>query len=143
MIHFYHLHALDWVDIVCALSGRSGRDVVPRPVASPTGRISSRQYFTAVQDRVKAFVDGGQLGPFANAYWGHPAYKLPPEANLMAVAHYLEALDWQRDFIKIHAVLGGKNPHLQTFLVGGMATPVDPDTAGRHQRGLARGDPSG
>jgi [NiFe] hydrogenase large subunit/hydrogenase large subunit len=74
------------------------------------------------------FVDRGQLGPFANAYWGHPAYRLPPEANLMAVAHYLEALDWQREFIKMHAVLGGKNPHLQSFLVGGMATPIDPDS---------------
>ena len=81
-----------------------------------------------MQDRIKTFVERGQLGPFANAYWGHPAYRLPPEANLMAVAHYLEALDWQREFIKMHAVLGGKNPHLQSFLVGGMATPVDPDS---------------
>ncbi len=70
----------------------------------------------------------GQLGPFANAYWGHPAYKLPPEANLMAVAHYLEALDWQREVIKAHAVLGAKNPHLQTYLVGGMSTAIDPDS---------------
>ncbi|HEY7700194.1 MAG TPA: nickel-dependent hydrogenase large subunit, partial [Vicinamibacteria bacterium] len=70
-------------------------------------------------------VDRGQLGPFANAYWGHEAYKLPPEANLMAVAHYLEALEWQRDVIRGHAILGGKNPHLQTYLVGGMAVPLD------------------
>ena len=76
---------------------------------------------------MNAFVDRGQLGPFANAYWGHPAYKLPPEANLLAVAHYLEALDWQREFSRLHAILGGKNPHLQSFLVGGMATPVDPN----------------
>ena len=81
-----------------------------------------------IRDRIKGFVDRGQLGPFANAYWGHPAYRLPAEANLMAVAHYLEALDWQREFIKMHAVLGGKNPHLQSFLVGGMATPVDPNS---------------
>ncbi len=81
----------------------------------------------ALVPALKTFVNRGQLGPFANAYWGHPAYKLPPEANLMAVAHYLEALDWQRQFIRIHAILGGKNPHLQSFLVGGMATPVDPD----------------
>ena len=90
--------------------------------------LSSAKYFAGVRDRIKAFVDRGQLGPFANAYWGHPAYRLPPEANLMAVAHYLEALEWQREFIKMHAVLGGKNPHLQSFLVGGMATPVDPDS---------------
>ena len=77
---------------------------------------------------MKGFVERGQLGPFGNAYWGHPAYRLPPEANLMAVAHYLEALDWQREFIKIHAYLGGKNPHLQSFLVGGHGhASVDPD----------------
>ena len=92
-----------------------------------------------MRDRVKAFVERGQLGIFANAYWGHPAYRLPPEANLMAVAHYLEALDWQRRFIKIHAILGGKNPHLQSFLVGGMATPVDPDFANVAQHGHDRG----
>ena len=75
-----------------------------------------------------AFVGTGRLGPFQNAYWGHSAYKLPPEANLMAVAHYLEALEWQKDVILIHAILGSKNPHPQTFLVGGMAIPVDPDS---------------
>ena len=126
VIHFYHLHALDWVDIVSALSAD------PAQTASLAQSISdwplsSATYFRGVKDRVKAFVDRGQLGPFANAYWGHPAYRLPPAANLMAVAHYLEALDWQREVIKIHAVLGGKNPHLQSFLVGGMATPVDLD----------------
>lgn len=126
VIHFYHLHALDWVDIVSALSADPAKtadlqqSISDWPLSSPT-------YFAAVKKRVKDFVDRGQLGPFANAYWGHPAYKLPPEANLMAVAHYLEALDWQRDVIRIHAILGGKNPHLQSFLVGGMATPIDPD----------------
>ncbi|HXK12871.1 MAG TPA: nickel-dependent hydrogenase large subunit [Vicinamibacteria bacterium] len=126
VIHFYHLHALDWVDIVSALKADPAKtaalaqSISDWPLSSPT-------HFAAVQNRVKAFVGRGQLGPFANAYWGHPAYKLPPEANLMAVAHYLEALDWQREVIKIHAILGGKNPHLQSFLVGGMATPVDPD----------------
>ena len=127
VIHFYHLHALDWVDVVSALSAD------PTKTSSLAQSISdwplsSAKYFTGVRDRLKGFVDRGQLGPFANAYWGHPAYRLPPEANLMAVAHYLEALDWQREFIKMHAVLGGKNPHLQSFLVGGMATPIDPDS---------------
>ncbi|MDH3456474.1 MAG: nickel-dependent hydrogenase large subunit [Gemmatimonadota bacterium] len=126
VVHFYHLHALDWVDIVSALSAspsataRLAQSISDWP-------LSSASYFSAVKDRVQKFVERGQLGPFANAYWGHPAYKLPPEANLLAVAHYLEALDWQREVIKIHAILGGKNPHLQSFLVGGMATPVDPD----------------
>jgi [NiFe] hydrogenase large subunit/hydrogenase large subunit len=127
VIHFYHLHALDWVDIVSALSADPvktsslAQSISDWPLSSP-------RYFTSVRDRIKGFVDRGQLGPFANAYWGHPAYRLPAEANLMAVAHYLEALDWQREFIKMHAVLGGKNPHLQSFLVGGMATPVDPNS---------------
>jgi Ni,Fe-hydrogenase I large subunit len=127
VIHFYHLHALDWVDIVSALSADPARTATLAQSISDWP-LSSVQYFTGIRDRLKGFVDQGQLGPFANAYWGHPAYKLPPEANLMAVAHYLEALDWQRKFIRIHAILGGKNPHLQSFLVGGMATPIDPDS---------------
>lgn len=127
VIHFYHLHALDWVDIVSALSAdpaataKLAQSLSEWPNSSPT-------YFKAIQDRIKAFVGTGKLGPFANAYWGHSAYRLPSEANLMAVAHYLEALEWQKDVIKIHAILGSKNPHPQTFLVGGMAIPVDPDS---------------
>ncbi|MBU1879752.1 MAG: nickel-dependent hydrogenase large subunit, partial [Chloroflexi bacterium] len=85
----------------------------------------SETYFKGIKDKLAAFVSSGQLGPFANAYWGHPAYKLPAEANLMAVAHYLEALDWQREVIRVHAMLGGKNPHLQSYIVGGMSTPID------------------
>ncbi|MBE0501830.1 MAG: nickel-dependent hydrogenase large subunit [Desulfuromonadales bacterium] len=127
VIHFYHLHALDWVDIVSAL------DADPKATAVLAQSISnwpksSVTYFKGAQDRIKAFVGTGRLGPFANAYWGHSAYKLPPEANLMAVAHYLEALEWQKEIIKIHAILGSKNPHPQTFLVGGMAIPVDPNS---------------
>jgi Ni,Fe-hydrogenase I large subunit len=127
VIHFYHLHALDWVDVVSALSANPAKTSALAESISDWP-LSSTKYFAGMQARLKAFVERGQLGPFANAYWGHPAYRLPPEANLLAVAHYLEALDWQRDFIKIHATLGGKNPHLQSFLVGGMATPVDPDS---------------
>lgn len=124
VVHFYHLHALDWVDVVSALSAD------PAKTASLASSISdyaasSAPHFKAVQDRLKAFVEGGRLGPFANGYWGHPAYKLPAEANLMAVSHYLDALEFQREFIRIHALLGGKNPHLQTYLVGGMAIPID------------------
>lgn len=127
VVHFYHLHALDWVDIVSALRADPAKTATLAQSTSDWP-LSSAAYFSGVQNRMKTFVERGQLGPFANAYWGHPAYKLPPEANLMALAHYLEALDWQRRFIKIHAILGGKNPHLQSFLVGGMATPVDPDS---------------
>lgn len=127
VIHFYHLHALDWVDVV------SGLKADPAKTAALAASLSdwpnnSPTYFKAVQDKVKTFVASGRLGPFANAYWGHPAYKLPPEANLMATAHYLEALEWQKDVIKVHAILGSKNPHPQTFLVGGMAIPIDPDS---------------
>jgi Ni,Fe-hydrogenase I large subunit len=127
VIHFYHLHALDWVDITSALKADPAKtaalaaSISEWPLNSPT-------YFKGVQDRLKSFVGKGRLGPFANAYWGHPAYKLPPEADLMATAHYLEALEWQKDVIRIHAILGSKNPHPQTFLVGGMAIAIDPDS---------------
>ncbi len=126
VIHFYHLHALDWVDVVSALEADpAATDALAQSISDwPAGA----GYFADVQERLRAFVNSGQLGPFANGYWGHPAYQLPPEANLMAVAHYLEALDWQREVIKAHAILGAKNPHLQTYLVGGMARPVDPNS---------------
>jgi Ni,Fe-hydrogenase I large subunit len=127
VIHFYHLHALDWVDITSALKADPAKTATLAQSLSDWP-LSSAKYFAGVRERLTSFVQRGQLGPFANAYWGHPAYRLPPEANLMAVAHYLEALEWQRRFIKIHAILGGKNPHLQSFLVGGMATPVDIDS---------------
>ena len=127
VIHFYHLHALDWVDIVNALEA-DPEETSKLAQSVSDWPLSSAVYFKGVQDRLKAFVGTGQLGPFANAYWGHSAYNLPPEANLMATAHYLEALDWQREFIKAHAILGAKNPHLQTYLVGGMATPIDPNS---------------
>ncbi len=127
VIHFYHLHALDWVDIVSALSADPAKTSDLAQSISDWHN-SSTDYFTGVAAKLKEFVDRGQLGPFANAYWGHSAYKLPPEANLMAVAHYLEALDWQKDVIRMHATLGSKNPHAQTYIVGGMAVPVDPSS---------------
>lgn len=123
VVHFYHLHALDWVDIVNALkadpneTSRIAQSLSDWPKSSPG-------YFKDVQNKVKKLVESGQLGIFANGYWGHPAYKLPPEVNLLAVAHYLEALDWQKDIVKIHTILGGKNPHPH-YVVGGMATPLD------------------
>ena len=127
VIHFYHLHALDWVDIVSALQADPAKTAQIAQAISDWPK-SSPEYFQQVRDRIAAFADTGRLGPFQNAYWGHPAYKLPPEVNLLGVAHYLEALEWQKDIIRIHAILGSKNPHPQTFLVGGMAIPVDPDS---------------
>jgi len=123
VIHFYHLHALDWVDVVSALKANPSATAALAQKVSPSWPLSSAAYFNDIQTTVKKFVDSGQLGIFQNAYWGHPAYKLPPEANLMAVAHYLEALKWQKEIIKIHTVFGGKNPH-PNYLVGGMASAI-------------------
>lgn len=126
VIHFYHLHALDWVDVVSSLKADPAKTSQLAQSISDWPK-SSTTYFKGVQERISALVASKQLSLFGAGYWGHPAYHLPPEANLMAVAHYLEALQFQKEFIRIHAVLGGKNPHLQTFLVGGMATALDPN----------------
>ncbi len=124
IVHFYHLHALDWVDIVSALSAD------PKATAALADNVSDApwggaKYFKGVQDRLKKFVASGQLGPFENAYWGHKAYKLPPEANLMASAHYIEALRLQAKSARMHAIFGGKNPHPQSLVVGGMSCVGD------------------
>ena len=125
VMHFYHLHALDWVDVVSALKAD------PAATSQLTQSISSYSksspgYFADTQKKLKAFVESGQLGIFANGFWGNPGFKLPPEANLMAVAHYLEALAWQREVVQIHTILGGKNPH-PNFLVGGAPSPISID----------------
>lgn len=126
VIHFYHLHALDWVDVTSALKADPAATSKLAQSLSPWPN-NSTTYFKEVQTRLQTFVGSGQLGPFANGYWGHPAYKLPPEVNLLAVAHYLEALDWQRDVIRLHTIFGGKNPH-PNFLVGGMASAINLDS---------------
>ena len=126
VMHFYHLHALDWVDVVSALQADPKATSTLAQSISSYAR-SSPGYFADVQKRVKGLVESGQLGIFANGYWGHPAYKLPPEANLMAVAHYLDALAWQRDVAQLHAIFGGKNPHPH-FVVGGAPNPIDLDS---------------
>jgi len=123
VMHFYHLHALDWVDVVSALDADPGATSVLAQNVSSYPK-SSPGYFADTKKKLKEFVEAGQLGIFAKAYWGHPAYKLPPEANLMAVAHYLDALAWQRGVARLHAIFGGKNPH-PNFLVGGVASPID------------------
>ena len=120
VVHFYHLHALDWVDVVSATNADPAKTAALQQSLSDW-KNNSPTYFQGVLDRLKGFIGTGQLGPFAFGYWGHPAYRLSPEANLLAVAHYLEALEWQRGIVRIHAILGGKNPHPQTYAVGGMA----------------------
>jgi hydrogenase large subunit len=123
LVHFYHLHALDWVDVVSALKADPKKtSELAQSISS--WPLSSPGYFRDLQNRLKKFVESGQLGPFANAYWGNPAYKLPPEANLMAVAHYLEALDFQKEIVKIHTIFGGKNPH-PNWLVGGVPCAIN------------------
>jgi len=127
VIHFYHLHALDWVDVLSALDASAAATAALCQRNNPGWPNNTTAYFQGVKDRLSSFVGSGQLGPFANGYWRHPAYQLPPEANLLAVAHYLEALDWQRNIIRIHAILGGKNPHPQTYAVGGMSVGFAPN----------------
>ena len=124
VVHFYHLHALDWVDIVNALKAD------PKKAAELAQSFSkwdknTPAYFAGVQEKIKSFAANG-LGIFANGYWGHPAYVLPPEVNLIAVAHYLDALMWQKEIVKIHAVFGGKNPH-PNYLVGGVPCSINTD----------------
>ncbi len=127
VVHFYHLHALDWVDVVSALkadptaTSQLAQKLSKYPKSSPN-------YFAELQKRLTKFVESGQMGIFANGYWGHPAYKLPAEANLMAVAHYLEALEWQKEIVRVHTVFGGKNPH-PNYLVGGAPCSINLDEA--------------
>jgi [NiFe] hydrogenase large subunit len=124
IVHFYHLHALDWVDVVNALKAD------PKKTAALADNVSNAPwggtvYFKQVAQRLQTFVDSGQLGPFTNGYWGHPAYKLPPEANLMAASHYIEALRLQAKTARMHAVFGAKNPHLQSLAIGGVTCVND------------------
>lgn len=128
VVHFYHLHALDWVDVVNALkadpkaTSELAQSISSWPKSSPG-------YFSDIKKRLTKFVESGQLGIFANGYWGHPQMKLPAEANLMAVAHYLEALEWQKEIVKVHTIFGGKNPH-PNYLVGGMACAINTESPG-------------
>ena len=124
IVHFYHLSALDWVDIVSALS--ADPEAASRLAQSLSDwPLNSAQHFRAVQAKLKTFVDSGQLGVFGSGYWGHPAMVLPPEVNLMAAAHYLQALDYQRRANQIVGILGGKTPHIQNLAVGGVANPIN------------------
>jgi hydrogenase large subunit len=127
VVHFYVLHALDWVDVVSALKANPAEASRIAQSISHWPK-SSVGYFTDVQKKFKNFVESGQLGIFANGYWGHSAYKLPPEVNLIAVAHYLEALEWQKEIVKVHTIFGGKNPH-PNYLVGGVPCSINIDEA--------------
>ncbi|MEJ2454060.1 MAG: nickel-dependent hydrogenase large subunit [Candidatus Thiodiazotropha sp.] len=126
LVHFYHLHALDWVNPVNALKADPKATSELQMKVSPNHPKSSPGYFRDIQNRLKKFVESGQLGPFKNGYWTNPAYLLPPEADLMAVTHYLEALDFQKEIMKIRTILGGKDPH-PNWLVGGVPCAINMD----------------
>jgi hydrogenase large subunit len=127
IVHFYHLSALDWVDVTKALQADPAKaSQLAESLSSWPG--NSRHRLAAVKERLKAFVEAGQLGIFQNGYWGHPAMKLSPEVNLLAVAHYLEALDVQRKANQIVAILGSKTPNIQNLAVGGVANAINLDS---------------
>lgn len=129
IVHFYQLSALDWVDITSALQADPQKaSALLKGISNWS--LNSAEEFTNVQQKIKALVASGQLGIFANGYWGHPAMKLPPEINLIAVAHYLQALECQRDANRVVALLGGKSPHIQNLAVGGVANPINLDGLG-------------
>ena len=127
IVHFYHLSALDWVDVTSAL--KADPDAASKLGESLSSWTGNGKYeMRAVKERLAGFVNGGQLGIFSSGYWGHPAMKLPPEVNLLAVAHYLQALDIQRRANKIVSVLGSKTPHIQNVAVGGVANAIATDS---------------
>ena len=124
VVHFYHLHALDWVNPINALKADPKATSELQQTVGPNHPLSSPGYFRDVQNRLKKFVESGQLGLFKNGYWDNPAYKLPPEADLMATTHYLEALDLQKEIVKVHTIFGGKNPH-PNYMVGGVPCAIN------------------
>jgi len=129
LVHFYHLHALDWVNPVNALKADPRATSELQQKVSPSHPNSSPGYFRDVQTRIRKFIESGQLGPFKNGYWSNPAYLLPPEADLMAVTHYLEALDFQKEIMTVRTIFGGKDTH-PNWLVGGVPCAIGMNTAG-------------
>ncbi|MBI1905402.1 MAG: nickel-dependent hydrogenase large subunit, partial [Rhodocyclales bacterium] len=127
IVHFYHLSALDWVDVVSALKADPDKaSALGESLSSWSG--NSKHEFRKIKERLAGFVSTGQLGIFTNGYWGHPAMKLPPEVNLLAVAHYLQALEVQRHANKIVSILGAKTPHIQNVAAGGVSNPLATDS---------------
>lgn len=126
VVHFYHLHGLDWVNVVSAAEADPAKTVEFAKSIGSTWKNNTEENFAKVKATVQGILESGQLSIFTGGYWDHQDYRLPPEANLMAVSHYLDALVFQRSIIRINTVFGGKNPH-PNFLVGGMACSIDPD----------------
>ena len=126
VIHFYHLQALDWVNVPSAATGDPHAAVAFAGGIGSTWSKNSVARMAEVKATLEGVLDSGQLSIFTNGYWDHPDYRLPAAANLMAVAHYLDALEFQRTMIRVATVFGGKNPH-PNFLVGGMACSINLD----------------
>ncbi|MGO9146139.1 MAG: nickel-dependent hydrogenase large subunit [Desulfomonilia bacterium] len=125
VMHFYHLHGLDWVDITKALVADPDKAVALAKQYSDNPYNCSATHYKAVQNRLKKYVESGRLGPFANAYWGNPSFKLSPEANLIITSHYLDALQLSKIGAQMMAIFGGKNPHPQTLVAGGVTSVMD------------------
>jgi hydrogenase large subunit len=128
IVHFYQLSALDWVDITSALEADPEKAAALITPLSKWHRNSAHE-LAGVKAKLQEMVDTNQLGIFANGYWGHKEMKLPPEVNLIAVSHYLQALEYQRNATRIVTILGGKNPHIQNIAVGGVANAINLDEA--------------
>lgn len=141
VVHFYQLTSPDWMDVTSALKADPAAAASLQQCMSSSGN-NSTAYFKGIRDTLKKFVDAGQLGIFGNAYWGHPAYKLPAELNLILFAHYLEALSWQREMVKIHTIFGGKNPH-PNFVIGGVPGAISTDANGGLTLGNTATDQNG
>ncbi|MEA1919250.1 MAG: nickel-dependent hydrogenase large subunit [Campylobacterota bacterium] len=125
IVHYYHLHSLDFVDVVSALEAdcKKANEVAKTYHSYPYR--SSIGHFEAVKEKLTGFVGAGRLGLFANGYWGHASYKLTPEENLIHMSHYLDALQVQRELSKAIAIFAGKTPHPQNLVVGGVTSVAD------------------
>ena len=124
IVHFYHLSALDWVDITTIPRADPARAAsIADGVSNWPG--NSRGELEAVQNKVNGLLGSGQLGIFSNGYWGHPAMRLSPEMNLILFAHYLQALEFQRRACQVVGILGGKTPHIQNLAVGGVMNAIN------------------
>ena len=127
IVHFYHLSALDFVDILKIPAADPAKtSALIEGLSNWPG--NSKKTFLEAQNKVKAVAASGQLGIFTNGYWGHPAMKLSPEVNLLAFAHYIQALEYQRKSVQAVAILGSKSPHIQNLTVGGVANAINLDS---------------
>jgi len=125
VVHFYHLHSLDFVDVTSALTADPKRATKEAPLYAKNPYRNSVTHYEGVLEKLNKFVKSGKLGPFANAYWGHSEYKLTPEQNLIVISHYLDALKFQTEISKAVAIFGGKTPHPQSLVVGGVTSVAD------------------